>query len=218
LPEKITIPACSRVTLPLYLIPPDQQDSKISFSGSFNGKPISNLVMHCKRTKYWRHVPLRGTRSAKNWTASCGGTMTIADDHAENAIRFNARIPNPKNRWIYPIYQLKLPNESLKGAYAIEFEIKLAADTPPPSFTIVQLSSHGYRHHLKYTPEIGKWQKCLIRINGVRSIEAAKKIIQPESIDKFMIGLSPKAEKTTYWIRNIRLVYAPAEGKKIVGD
>ena len=212
LPETVTIPPRSWIKLDLQLLPPEQEQSTITFSGTFNKKPITNLAMNCKRTKFWKRKPLEGTRQAKNWTASSGGTMTITDDSAENAVRFQASIPNPESRWIYPVYQLKLPQESLANAYAIEFEIKFADDMPPPRLALMQLSDNGYLHHLNYGWKKGQWQTSQIRINGVRSIESAMKIIHPESIDKLMIGVNPGSENTTFWVRNLQLVYAP-QGK-----
>lgn len=213
LPETVTIPPRSWIKLDLQLIPPEQEQSRITFSGTFNSKPITNLAMDCQRTKFWKRKPLSGTQQAKNWTASSGGTMTITNDSDENAVRFQASIPNPKSRWIYPVYQLKLPQESLADAYAIEFEIKFADDMPTPQLTLMQLSDNGYLHHLNYRWKKGQWQTNQIRINGVRSIESAAKIIHPESIDKLMIGVNPNSENTTFWVRNLQLVYAPPESK-----
>ena len=209
LPPSVTIPARSWIRLNLQMTPPEKEKSTIRLTGNFNGKPVTNHVMRCVRSKFWHKVPLTRASDAKNWIASSGGQMKISNDPAEKAVRFDVQIPNPKQRWCYPAFPLKLPEEALNEVFAIEFEIKLGVGTPPPSLTLMMLSDHGYLHHLPYSAEAGKWQKCLIQIQGVRSTEAAAKKVYPERIDRLMIGLNPGSEKTTYSLRNLQLVFRP---------
>lgn len=209
LPASVKVPARSWIKLDLKMIPPAKERTAIRLTGIFNGKSVTRHAMVCIRSKYWEHIPLLRASEAKNWISSSGGVMKISDDPQEKAVRFDTSIPNAKARWCYPIYPLQLPEESLKNAFAIEFEIKYANGTLPPSLSLVMLSDHGYLHHLRYSAEAGKWKKCQIQIQNVRSSEAAAKEVKPERIDRIMIGLNPRAEKTTYWLRNIQLIRRP---------
>ena len=50
--------------------------------------------------------------------------MTITNDPAEQAIRFETKFSARGDRWIYPTYELQLPQESLKNANSIVFDVK----------------------------------------------------------------------------------------------
>ena len=70
----------------------------------------------------------------KDWERNTSAQSFSATwDEAEKAMRFDVAWTKPADRWFYPVYKLKLPQESFAGAQLIEFEVKSAQ--PRPSLT-----------------------------------------------------------------------------------
>ena len=214
LPDSVIVPPRSWIKLDLKMIPPKSNDTAIVFSGTFNSRPITRLAMKCRLSKSWKRQVLFSTDKAQDWTPSCGGTMTITNDAAEDALRFEAKLPNPKNRWVYPGHIIA-PG-FMKNVFAVEFEIKIDNIPQIPKTALMMLSANGHTHHYRYTPVIGKWSKCMIVVKNRRSDEQGGEKIDPSKVDRISIGMNPDTEKITYWVRNIRVVFCP--DKKMNGS
>lgn len=48
-----------------------------------------------------------------NWKANSSGTMEITNIEQENAVCFHVNFEQNTDRWVYPEYSLKFPDESM---------------------------------------------------------------------------------------------------------
>lgn len=108
------------------------------------------------------------------------------------------------DRWVYPEYVLQLPQESLKGAAGISFEIR--TDVPADKISKCYLMAvmgrekeQGSSVDLPYDKPSAKWEERTVRFPDT---------IDPADIEQLRIGMNPQVDRPVYWIRNVKIVFA----------
>ena len=209
LPERISVPPMNKVEYELSLVPaiaPDQIDGNIEFGGVFDHRPISRLVIPIlisnRISTGCRSIVLSNADDPKKWRANTSGIMEISYDETEKAVKFETFFPpGTDDRWVYPEYVLRQPKESLRNVYAIGFDIKAVQEiTKPYSCSLLMLvtgtkKEKGHSFMLDYMPPVADWENRIVVIT-----EAS-----PEKVKMLRLGLNPRANKVTYWIRNVKL-------------
>ncbi len=207
LPQTVTLKPFGKAAFPLEISPVFRKDftTTMTVSGTFNGRETSPLVMDMfnssKRQAESRVESYPEMQDAGNWKANSSGRMVIANDPAEQAIRFETKFFGRRDRWAYPTYELQLPQESLKGANSIVFDVKAEPSDKVLfmlTMTVTQDEQGKFRtEHLRMAKPSGDWKTCQVSLSKTN----------PERIVKIRIGLNPNTDSITYWIRNIRILY-----------
>lgn len=207
LPQTVTLKPFGKAAFPLEISPVFRKDftTTMTVSGTFNGRETSPLVMDMfnssKRQAESRVESYPEMQDAGNWKANSSGRMVIANDPAEQAIRFETKFSGRRDRWVYPTYELQLPQESLKGANSIVFDVKAEPSDKVLfmlTMTVTQDEQGKFRtEHLRMPKPSGDWKTCQVSLSKTN----------PERIVKIRIGLNPNTDSITYWIRNIRILY-----------
>ena len=155
-----------------------------------------------------RKVPLPGTKNPINWKKNSSGKMEIFFDEAEESIVFKTQFPPKVDRWVYPEYSLKLPQESLAGAIGIAFEIKCSSDNIQRGLLmgVVKNNDGKTRDFLfPYKNPENVWQER-VSLFFNNKLDGSK--LDPAQIIRIRIGINSKIDNLTYSIRNIRVLYA----------
>ena len=130
--------------------------------------------------------------------------MTISFDHAEKGIRFRTQFPAGVDRWTYPEYILQLPQESLRGAIGLSFEVKaLPADKVMQMLVMAVMGTQrekGETVHLPVAKPSEKWEE--------RFVTFSEGQLDPDRIRQLRIGINSNADDITYLIRNVKVLYA----------
>lgn len=182
------------LTLPADL-PPSRHD--LVFGGIFNGRPISRLVLPLLPLTS-NAKPLTGSENPATWRKNSSGKMEISWDDKERAIRFDVTFPPDIDRWVYP--ELLVAGLLPAGANGLSFEIKTDQAESEKSKSLVMLvegdaKETGKSISVPYTPSFGKWQKNFIDLP-----------ISAEKIKQIRIGMNPRKDRITFWIRNLSAV------------
>lgn len=207
LPQTVTLKPFGKAVFPLEVVPVFRKDftATMTVAGTFNGKAVSPLEMDmfnsAKRQAESRVVIYPEMQDAGNWKRNSSGRMTIINDPAEQAIRFETKFSARGDRWIYPTYELQLPQESLKNANSIVFDVKAEPSDKVLfmlTMTVTQDEQGKFRtDHLRMPKPSGDWKTCQVSLSKTN----------PERIVKIRIGLNPNTDSITYWIRNVRILY-----------
>lgn len=207
LPDEVKIPAFGKVELPLVIVPEldESLQGKIRISGLFEGREATASVIPCCRiTGLSRKVALPDTNDPSNWRQNSSGKMTITYDHAEKGIRFRTQFPAGVDRWTYPEYILQLPQESLRGAIGLSFEVKaLPADKVKQMLVMAVMGTQrekGETVHLPVAKPSEKWEE--------RFVTFSEGQLDPDRIRQLRIGINSNADDITYLIRNVKVLYA----------
>lgn len=176
--------------------------STLSVGGTFDGIRISPLFVPIYRRDL--QVPgeakyLEDTASPEGWKKnSSAESLQISQGEEKGAVRFEADFLPGIDRWIYPEYELKLPDESLEGAISLEFEIK---SEQVSTTHVVMFDNEGdgdiQKQLVGYEYTVGEWSKCSVDI-PLHSIKAKK----------IKIGLNPDTLHAAYQLRNVKIRYA----------
>ncbi len=205
--DTVTIPAGEMIEFPLTLsVMKYKTDFRID--GIFDGKPTTPAVMPviCIEGAF-QSIPLPGTKRAENWRINSSGTMHITDDVAEQAVCFRTQFPT-SHHWAYPEYILAQPEESLKNAAGLSFEIKVDAANAKEGYTdsVIFLSGGLGKENssgsikLPYTaPRSGEWQTIRLFFTGGEDIHL-------ENVRMIRIGLNPKLQQAEFKLRNIQVL------------
>ena len=147
-------------------------------------------------------VPL-DWRDPKNWMCyDSAQSHSVRWDDAEQALRFDMEWTNPKiDRWFYPVYRLKTPQETLAGALALQFEVKSAQDKPENDYRwcCVKLrdGNGAEAGDFTYAPPTETWERRHVVFgNGPRSRRVAA----------ILVGGNPNGLKCTFWLRNVEIL------------
>lgn len=203
LPGELRLPAFGKINLKLKMIPPERESGKIVFSGKFNDKMTSLLVMNFFREKIaLQHclcVPLGRTDKPEYWNRNSSGQMEISYAAEENAVCFSTDFPKEVDRWVYPEFTLAGLQESMTDAYGMEFEIKLASGTAVAQTSCVMLvTDNGKSHNLNYVPATENWEKRTVFLED---------IVKGQSVKLLRIGMNPTSNKNTFYLRNINILH-----------
>ena len=129
-------------------------------------------------------------------------------DKKEKAIRFDVEFPAFVDRWIYPEFILK-GNESLHRAKGVEFEIKTTPSMPKESVFMVvmdQKSDHDKSVLIRFPLPSAEWGKRIITFDEF--------VERPETVKMIRLGINPRVNKQSYWIRNLQIIYGNKESEK----
>ena len=181
---------------------------RLVLSGIFNGRRSSRFSLpirlegrflaSCEATPLACNDPQSWTRntSAQSYSATW--------DDVEQAVRFDMSWTDPRTgRWFYPIYNLKLPQESFSGALLVQFEMKSVQDNKENVFSgapFLMLLFGGTAkpdRFISYKPPTDSWETRYVELADVESLDG---------VTAFRLGANPKGVKCTYWIRNIRIL------------
>ncbi len=169
----------------------------IEFRGRVDGKRSTRLFLPAHFFQM-RRVPLKGFQEVGRWRKHSSGRMEIVWDENVGGLKVDAVFQKP-DRWIYPAFAFRKEEESLlKDAVGISFEIRTEQTEETlsnPSLVWVSVAGdRKYRFPCK--PSVGNWveNKVLFPKGKILAVE---------------IGMNPKKERITYWIRNISLLYKP---------
>ena len=177
----------------------------IALTGVFGGKRSSRLVLSVRLEKQFlascERVPL-ACNDPKDWARNTSAQSFSATwDEAEKAVRFDVAWRKPADRWFYPIYQLRLPQESFVGAQLVEFEVKSAQDKVENDFSTQNLMLlYGGKHpdrFISYQAPLGSWEKRYVELSDNDSLA---------DVTGFRLGANPKGTKCTFWVRNITIL------------
>ncbi len=208
LEQRVSIPAFGKCELPIAItprIPEGASGVDLVFSGTFEDRAISRLTLPVRSfkkiidTAMTRLMPQTGDPSY--WRANASAPMKITRDKKEGAVRFETRFPHKTDYWIYPEYLLKLPEESLAGAYAIAFEIKADPDVKISQSLLmvvphVEKEGNAGTVYLPYSPPTADWKEVIVPLEAV----------DPADIRMIRLGMNTDGD-ATYWVRNMRILF-----------
>ena len=137
---------------------------------------------------------------ARNTSAS---SFTATWDEKEKAVRFDVAWDDPgKDRWFYPIYRLKKPQENLAGARLIEFEVKSVQDKVENDFktqNLMLVFSNGPDRHLKFSVPMNGWEKRYVVLDDCDKLD---------DVVSIRLGANPLGMKCTFWVRGVKILRA----------
>ena len=169
----------------------------VEIRGRVNGKRSTRLFLPAHVFQL-RQVPLTVFRDPNRWRKHTSGRMEIVWDENVGGLKVEGVFEKP-DRWIYPAFAIRKEEEALwQDAAGISFEIRTEQTRETlsnPSLVWVTVAG-GRKYRFSCKPSTGDWVE--------------NKVLFPkEKILSFEIGMNPKKEKITYWIRNISLLYRP---------
>lgn len=208
LPEKTTIPAFSKVELQLFLTPvlDKRFQAKLCISGIFNGKKTTPSVipyrMLSQLNQQGRKEEIVGMSDPMNWRHNSSGKMIISFDHKEKALRFQTEFPQGVDRWTYPEYVLQMPQESLKGAIGLSFEVRVFSASQINQMLVMAVmgtqKSGGESIYLSVPTPSEQWEERTVQFPTD---------LDPDRIRQLRIGVNPNTANITYLIRNVNVLY-----------
>ncbi len=210
LPERIVLEPFARAEFELGITPGLNRDfcGELRVEGAFNGRKTTPLVIPVvsqeKMLAAARGVPLVRTADPAGWRANSSGRMVIRKDAGEQAVCFTVDFPPNVDRWVYPEFVLDPPKESLKNAIGISFEVKVFPADKVSQMLVMGVAGtekeHGRTFHFPVTkPPAEQWEK--------RAVSLLDGNAAPADIRQLRIGLNSRADRITYQLRNIRILY-----------
>lgn len=213
IPSEITLPAMNKVEFNCVYSAKTGNDflENLVLSGIFNGKRTSRLVVPVRNVEAFlascRKVDLREWRNPKAWKRNTSATSYhVTWDEAEQAIRFDVSWDKPADRWFYPIYDLKLPEESFADANMLEFQVKSVQDKVENDFNcqylmLVHQSGQGKRDRfISYSAPLTGWETRRIDLSAGTAAD------ELDAVKSFRLGGNPRGTTCTFWVRNLRLL------------
>ncbi len=200
--EKITLAPKSRREFPIKIDCSSNASGEIVFSGTFNGKKTSRLTVPYKQLHRMAgdsiQEPIPWAADPKLWKGPF--VKHTEFDEAEKAVAIDIAFPPKTHPWTYPEYKLQLPQESLKGAYGIAFEMKSSADINMCLFiTLMNTPGRPDRYtELNMTPpKKDVWEEHVLIFTQ-----------DPGEITTLRFGMTPKSGADyRLMIRNVRALY-----------
>ncbi len=186
----------------------DSADGELVLTGLFGGRRSSRLDMRVRFEKRFMDAcaatPI-DWRNPEDWARNDSAQSFRASwDEAEQAVRFDVAWTDlHADRWFYPVYTLKLPQESLAGAVAIRFEVKCAQNKMENDFktqNLMLLRADKSKPAIPYIPfnaPVGDWEKRYAEFSHVRDLA---------DVTAFRLGANPWGTQCTFWIRNLEIL------------
>ena len=182
-------------------------DEALVLTGVFSGRRSSRLCMPIRFEKHFLEsceVAPIAWQDPADWARNDSAQrFSSAWDDAEQALRFDVAWTDlHADRWVYPVYKLKLPKESLDGAVAFRFEIKSAQNKVENDFATQNLMLlYGDKarpdKHIPFNAPMGAWEKRYVELSGVDSLS---------DVVSFRLGANPHGTECTLWIRNLEIL------------
>lgn len=197
------------VSIDCTFVPTDsgEVEQRLVFTGFFGGRRSSRLTMPVHLEKKFldscTSTPI-AWRNPENWQRNTSAQSYSATwDEAEQAMRFDvAWNDSLTDRWFYPVYRLKLPQESLAGAQMMQFEVKSAQDKAENDFRTQNLmllfkDRTDADRFIPYDAPIGVWEKRYAELSDVDALG---------EVTAFRLGANPKGTRCTFWVRNLAIL------------
>ena len=143
-------------------------------------------------------TPLPRAGQPDAWRTNSSGKMSIRGNSSENSVVFEIDFRNVTNRWAAPYLPLLLPQESLRGAVGMEFELKVDGNPADAMYPLVYFFGNHVQAREPYPQPTGEWKNYRILFENLKT---------PEGVERFQIALSGKQEKLIYQVRNIRFLF-----------
>lgn len=184
---------------------------KLVVVGTFNGRRTSRLTIPVRNERAFlancRKVDLLNWRDPKAWKRNTSATSYTASwDEKEQAIRFDVSWSRPADRWFYPIYDLKIPEESFEDALMFEFQVKSVQDKVENDYVcqnLMLVPPAGEKRRdrfISYPAPLTTWETRRIDLSAGTSGEG------PGVVQSIRLGANPKGTECTFWIRGLRLL------------
>ena len=209
LPGSVSVPAFGKTELDLgfTLEPGKAFKNELRVTGIFDGRKVTPLVIPLLSMKEiagsGRKVEMPQMLDPVNWRKNASGRMTIGYDTAEKAISFHTQFPPNVDCWTYPEYVLQLPQESLKGALGIEFEVKVSNAAGIKQMLVMAVTGKqkegGQSIYLRVAKPTEQWEE--------RFVPFATGSSRNKEIEQLRFGVNSIVDDITVYIRNIRIIY-----------
>ena len=184
-------------------------EQNLVLTGVFDGKRSSRLSLPVHLEKRFLSACDRAPidwQDLGNWKRNTSApSYEIAWDETEQAVRFDVSWnDNKTDRWLYPVYKLKAPQESFAGAKMFQFEVKCAQDKVENDFYTQNLmllfgDKKKTDRHIPYLAPLGSWETRYIPLSDVEPADL-------DDVTAFRLGANPTGTKFTFWIRNLAIL------------
>lgn len=179
----------------------------LSLSGVFNSRRSSRLVMPLFLERRFldscETAPF-GWCDLNNWRRNTSAdSYSLSLDENEKALRFDfAWNDAAVDRWFYPVYDLKTPQESIAGADMIQFEVKSVQDKVENDFAaqnvmLVFGARAGVSRRIPFAAPLDSWETR--RVHLPRDCSLA-------DVTSIRLGANPKGGRCTFWVRNLAVL------------
>ncbi len=117
-------------------------------------------------------------------------------------MRIRTRFPAGSGRWVFPGYELDLPKKSLRDAIGAVFEIradpqiKAGAEFTAMLAVLNTEKDRGRQIWMRFPQVSDQWEKRMVMFGG----------FVPEEAGQLRIGMIPKADDFTFFVRNLRII------------
>lgn len=149
-----------------------------------------------------RKEEIVGMSDPMNWRHNSSGKMIISFDHKEKALRFQTEFPQGVDRWTYPEYVLQMPQESLKGAIGLSFEVRVFSASQINQMLVMAVMGTqkrgGESIYLSVLTPSEQWEERTVQFPTD---------LDPDRIRQLRIGVNPNTANITYLIRNVNVLY-----------
>ncbi len=203
-PAEITLPPFGKTELDLSFTPRLDKDFKggLQVDGTFGDRKVTPLVIPLQSLKEMsasgQQTEMPQMLDPANWRRNSSGKQDIGYDEAERAIYFTTLFPAGVDRWTYPEYILQLPQESLKGALGVSFEVKVSKASAVKQMLLMAVMNQGQDVYLKVDSPAEAWQERFVAIPPT---------LDPAKIVRLRLGVNSHENEVTLRVRNIRVFY-----------
>lgn len=214
IPEKISVPAMDKVSVPVKMLRDDSVAEVFNLKlwtrrGDLVSAPVLIPVSPGLEGLPSLEEKLFSGVEPHRWEKNTSGDLRISFDPLEDAVRFDVTFSPTVDHWVYPVFRLE-SEESLAGAVGLSFEVKADFDPAfgdnPYRYALVMavLEDHlelGERVDFAYEPTT-EWKK----VNIFFPAEAPENF-DPAKVRLLRIGMNPRQDQLTYWLRNLKIYY-----------
>lgn len=135
-------------------------------------------------------------KSPGRWNRNSSGQLRCSFDEAEDALRFDVVFSPKVDKWMYPVFTLS-HLETLNGAEAIEFEVKIIPVGPYLGARFANVMLMGFTEFP--LPKPNEWLKVRVDLSGKKLSDAKD----------FGLGWNPNNLECAILFRGIRFVGSP---------
>lgn len=204
-PPRIVLPPFEKREFELAFSPRLDGEFKgeLRVDGVFEGRAATPLVIPLRSldamSAAGRKQEMPQMLDPANWRKNTSGTTKIDYDETGTSIVFTTHFPAAeKNRWTYPEYALQLPQESLRGALGMEFEVKVSRASDVMQMLLMAVPEKGKDVYLKVSPPGEKFETRFVPFPPSPD---------PAKIVRLRLGVNAHGEDITVSVRNIRIFY-----------
>ena len=204
-PAKIVLPPFEKREFELAFTPRLDEEFKgeLRVNGVFGGRAATPLVIPLQSldamSAAGRKQEMPQMLDPANWRKNTSGTTKIDYDETGKSIVFTTHFSAAeKNRWTYPEYALQLPQESLRGALGVEFEVKVSRASDVMQMLLMAVPEKGKDVYLKVAPPGEKFETRFVPFPPS---------LDPAKIVRLRLGVNSHGEDITVSVRNIRIFY-----------